>query len=385
MQEKLKTIIRHPSWYLWPLPALAAFLAQRILAGYPDLVERFHARGLFRILSIPISFLTSLAPFSLTELAVVLGGPVLLALLIVWIIRLARRPGKLSRAGRLLRRLAWTASLLYLLFMLLHGLNYARQPVAVSFGLPARDRTADDLRETAIWLAEQTTLARGLGAEDERGVFRLRDGIQDTLRQASLGYAAAARDYPLLDGIALRPKGVLLSHLWSYTGVIGIYMPFLVESNVNVDVPHYLIPDTALHEIAHTRGFAREDEAGFLAFLTGIAHENADFAYSVLLDTTIRCLSALAGVDEAGYKTAASLLSDGVWRDLAANAAYWKQFEGPIQETSTRINDAYLQANLQTDGVRSYGRMVDLVLAWHEQMLDQGSLDSQIVVLAGLR
>jgi hypothetical protein len=133
-----------------------------------------------------------------------------------------------------------------------------------------------------------------------------------------------------------------------------------------------------LHEIAHTRGFAREDEAGFLAFLTGLYSDNPDFAYSALLGAALRTLNALAGVDMDRYQTVAAKLGDGIRRDLDASSRYWKQFEGPVQEVSTQVNDAYLQANLQDDGVRSYGRMVDLVLAWYEQQQAAGSLSGTI-------
>lgn len=383
MKQKIsiKQILRQPSWYLWLVPLFAAFLAQRILVAYPGLVETIHARALFRWLSIPISRVTSLIPFSLTEAAVVLGIPLAVTLLIIWIVRLVKRPGKAVRIARLARTAAWTLSVAYLMFMLLHGLNYARLPVGQSFDLPVRERTAAELRETAAWLVDQTNRVRSLSEEDESGVFVLSPDIGATLKTAAAAYAAAADDYPLLAGPPIRPKGVFLSHYWSYTGITGVYMPFFVESNVNIDVPEHTIPETALHEIAHTRGFAREDEAGFLAFLTGIYSDNPDFAYSVLLGAALRSLNALGGIDAEGYQAVAAQLSDAVWRDLHAAGAYWKQFEGPVQEASTKVNDAYLQANLQEDGVRSYGRMVDLVLAWYEQQAELGTLDASIAAV----
>lgn len=376
-------LFRHPSAYLWILPGLAAWFGQRFLAGYPDLVERLHTRGLFRWLSVPIGFITSLAPFSLTEAALIVGVPVVLVLFVFWLVRLIRRPGKMVRIGRLLRGLAWTASLAYLLFMLLHGLNYDRLPVAVSFGFQTRERSAAELEKTAGWLAEQTSILRLSVKEDGQGVFRLSSDLADTLKTASAGYDAASKIYPLMSGARIRPKGVLLSHYWSYTGITGLYMPLLVESNINIDAPPYSLPDTILHEIAHTRGFAREDEAGFIAFLAGISHPDPDFAYSVLVDTTIRSLNALYGADKEAYNRVAALLGEGVWRDLASGNAYWKQFEGPVQEKSTQVNNSYLQANLQDDGVQSYGRMVDLVLAWYETQAKKQTLDTSIVVLVG--
>jgi hypothetical protein len=50
-------------------------------------------------------------------------------------------------------------------------------------------------------------------------------------------------------------------------------------------------------------------------------------------------------------------------RDLSDNTAYWKQFEGPVSEAVDVVNDTYLKVNHQEDGVKSYGNMVDLLLA----------------------
>lgn len=369
---------RHPAWYLWPLPALLAFIAQRLLANAPELVEQWHVQRLFRWLSIPISWVSSLLPFSIAEMLLILGCPILFGFFIWWLVRLFKHKNRLARSGRLLCCLAWTASILYLLFMLLHGLNYARLPVAESFNLPARERDAADLESAAVWLADRASDLRVSLDENGSGVFALDQGVSLTLRNSAEGYAAAAAEYPLLKGPAIRPKGVLLSHYWSYTGIAGLYFPFLVESNINIDMPDYQIPATTLHEIAHTRGFAREDEAGFIAFLAGISHPRQDYAYSVVLDAAVRCLNSLYGVDPDAYQAAAGHLSPAVWRDLSAGNTYWKQFEGPVQEASSDVNNAYLQANLQDDGIQSYGRMIDLVLAWYETKAAAGTLDQSI-------
>ena len=60
-------------------------------------------------------------------------------------------------------------------------------------------------------------------------------------------------------------------------------------------------------------------------------------------------------------------MDEGVCRDRAYNSAYWKRFEGQLAEVSNKVNNTYLQANSQKDGVQSYGRMVDLLLADQRQ------------------
>ena len=55
--------------------------------------------------------------------------------------------------------------------------------------------------------------------------------------------------------------------------------------------------------------------------------------------------------------------------DLAYNNAYWDHFDGKVAEASSRVNDTYLKMQNQTDGVKSYGRMVDLMLAYYRDFL----------------
>jgi hypothetical protein len=165
-----------------------------------------------------------------------------------------------------------------------------------------------------------------------------------------------------------------LSHFWSYTGITGVYLPLLVEANVNTDQPEYLLPATADHELAHTIGFAREDEAGFVGYLAGISSPYPDYRYSSYADATVRLLNSLMATNADTYAAVAKVVPAPIWRDIAAANDYWQQFAGPVQETSNQINNAYLQANLQTDGVYSYGRMVDLLLAWYEQNNQQQTL-----------
>ena len=41
------------------------------------------------------------------------------------------------------------------------------------------------------------------------------------------------------------------------------------------------------------------------------------------------------------------------------------RFTGPLQQAGSAINNAYIKSTGQPEGVRSYGRVVDLLLAYH--------------------
>lgn len=117
------------------------------------------------------------------------------------------------------------------------------------------------------------------------------------------------------------------------------------------------------HELSHLRGFMREDEANFLAYLACKSSTDLDFQYSGYMMAFIYATNALYDVDSETYSQIFNELDPGVLRDISYQNSYWKQFEGPAADVATSINNSYLQANQQEDGVRSYGRMVDLLLA----------------------
>ena len=85
---------------------------------------------------------------------------------------------------------------------------------------------------------------------------------------------------------------------------------------------------------------------------------------ALLLLAFLYASNALAGADGAAYSKLMQSLPGVVLQDFRANNAYWQQFATPIADISDKINDGYLKANDQTDGVQSYGRMVDLLVAY---------------------
>ena len=71
------------------------------------------------------------------------------------------------------------------------------------------------------------------------------------------------------------------------------------------------------------------------------------------------------------YFEARSIYSDDVVRDIRADAEYWSKYEDTVVSTvSNRLNDTYLKANAQSDGIKSYDRMVELLVAKYKAEQD---------------
>jgi hypothetical protein len=312
----------------------------------------------YPLIATVLSCATARLPFSLAELAVGVLACVAVGLLVRTIRRRSWRI--LAEAG--LRGLTIAAAA-YLAFLVVWGLNYERLPYATSAGLDTRPASADELAALCRDLTDEANRAREGVAEDREGVVRLTDGPAGALARTPAGFQALDQISGGFTSRCARPKPVVASVLMSYLGISGIYFPFTGEPNVNVSVPDPELPFTASHELAHQRGYAREDEANYLASLACRAHPDRDFRYSGALLATLYASSALGSVDRDAVAEIRVLRSPGVSRDVEALAAWLRRFSGPIMDAAHDVNNAYLRSQGQRGGTLSYGRMVDLLIA----------------------
>ena len=333
-----------------------------LAARFPSLVERLYARALYPVLSHGLSCTSGLVSFSLAEFTVV-------ACVAAIGYRLVRFPSR-ARAGSWRRELGallanglLAAGVLALAFVALWGLNYRRLPFAEVARFDTRPAAAEELRGLVEELVLSANRLREGLPEDAKGVMRMEGDAAGVLARTAAGLDAAARHQPSLRGSCVRPKPLLLSEGLSWLGLTGIYSPFTGEPNVNVAVPPVELPFAASHEAAHQRGFAREDEANFVAHLACRFHPDRDFNYAGALASSVHAMSALHATDRAAWKAMEVHRSEAVGRDLRALREWAARHEGPAARAAERVNDAYLRSQGQKEGVRSYGRMVDLLLA----------------------
>ena len=64
------------------------------------------------------------------------------------------------------------------------------------------------------------------------------------------------------------------------------------------------------------------------------------------------------------------MLPEEIWEELRVNNAFWEKYEGKASEMHEQVNDAYLKANGQEEGVRTYERMVELIVSYYQKSGD---------------
>ena len=346
----------------WLLLFLAGVLIFIVSGAAPDVTESVYSRNVYVVIRGFQAITTSWAGFSIAE--ILLFG--LCAYVVSVAVRAILMRPKYTIPGVLLHFCS-IAAVFCFLFVALWGINYNRLPFAETAGISVREYTASELNEVCVELINRANSLRGFVAVDEEGNVALPGGKDGVLDKSWREYDGVKGRYPTLDVRYSRPKPVLLSEVMSFAGITGVYAVHTGEANVNINVGALELPFTACHELAHQAGYAREDEANFISWLVCDQSSSAEFRYSGNFIAMIYALNSLREADESKWTQARALCSEAVNRDLKMHGQFWEKYEGPAREISTAVNDTFLKIYQQEEGVRSYGRMVDLLIAYLQQ------------------
>ena len=293
--------------------------------------------------------------------------PFALVLVAAWLLPALwnRRGSRSSRGlGAFLRRALFAVGAGYTVFLLSWGLLYARAPLADTLGLAVTTPTAVELEEVAralagrldrLLLQEAQESTRSVSVQlqaDGTAHAAVRAWSQALIAEPALGW----NDVPVLAAPVLSPA-------LKASGISGIFSPFTQECHVAAGLTRADRGFVACHEIAHSQGWAREDEANYLAWRIASRAEDPELQISAYSMALLHVSRALAVADPLAYGRFASELSDRIVDLYAARADFWGAVRSRVATgVATRVNDTYLKSQGQV-GVASYGRMVDLVVA----------------------
>lgn len=350
----------------WLLPGIIALALTMLARANPDACEHIFSRGVYPWISSVWGYLPSLTSFSVAQWVVVIAVVSIACMLIYYIMRIITRRGeRLRYLYRLITSAFSIISIAFFLYAMLCGLNYYRLTFAQNEGFDVRESTTQELVDLCSELTVELNATRAEIGGDMQAHIDERGGFAGYAVRSIDEMKVLAEQYTTLERpVYSQPKPVtFFSWLMSYGDITGMYFAFTVESNINTLPPFYTIPATMGHELAHQCGYMREDEANFIAYLACKQSGDPLIRYSGYFSAYAYALAALYQVDEDAARAVDAKLSDAVCADYAANREFWASYDGPFRMFAQQANDAYLKANDQSDGVRSYGRMVDLLLA----------------------
>lgn len=330
--------------------------------GFADIWNRYPAafsRSLFSYLTYPL-------PVSFAEF-IVLCLPVLLFLLF----RYAIRTASLTKRHTVRYIISLFSALAFVFGTLTVNFSsgYYAPGLDEKLGLAVAPSEASKLRELGEYLLKSSNeLAESLNV-GEKGSYMGYD--TDVLsKKLNASYDALRQQYDFIPYMHSRVKPLLLSEPMTYTHIAGVYTFFSGEANLNVNFPDYTLPFSAAHEMAHQRGFAREEEANFIAFLCCINSDDDYIKYSGYLNLYEYVASALYDTDREAYFDMITDMSYSVRRELIAYGDFFEKYEENVAADVTgAVNDVYLKSQGQSEGSRSYGLVVDLAIAYYQNII----------------
>ncbi len=333
-----------------------------LLARHIDGFAEWYSSSIYPIIVSTVGALFGLFPFAVGEWLLILGIIAAIALIIFAIVKIVRnRRQRRTYALRFVASILCVSSVLITVYTLNCGINYFRDPFSAKSGLVTEKYTAQELADLCVYLVQGANTYADKVTPDSDEI--LTKGEENLSSDCVKAMEKLGMRYYTLSGFYPQAKGIAMSEVMNYTRTLGIYDPFTVEANYNMSAPYFTTPMTVCHELSHLKGFMREDEANFIAYLACRDSGNDILCYSAYTDALVYALNAFYPVagDEV-YAQLYSYISPQVKAELAANNDFWDKYKTPAGDVAESVNNSYLQMQGQSDGTRSYGRFVDLMI-----------------------
>ncbi|MCF0185803.1 MAG: DUF3810 domain-containing protein [Bacteroidaceae bacterium] len=331
---------------------LSLLLLVAVIRFVPDAGE-LYATWVYPGLSLALSFLASLLPYSLEEWIVILS---LLLVLLYPLVALC--------FGRRLKRillgegewLAWIVAWFYLGW----GCNYFRHDFYRRLMLqPATFEKAD----FTAFLQEYTDSLNAAFTKVEHidAAATLKE-IQDIYRSVPSGYGLTRPQ------TFQQPKPVLFNDLYNGVGVLGYMGPFMCESQLNMDLLPVEYPFVLAHETAHLLGVSSEAEANFWAYCVCQHSDVPEIRYSGLFSLLPYVWrNALTVLTPEEVKRWKNSVNPEIFEALNVQRQYWMAKENPVvnrvQET---LYNWFLKGNRIESGTKNYNEVVGMLMAVRE-------------------
>lgn len=341
--------------------AFIVFLAVKLAVNNPELVEKYYSRGLYPVITVVLSTLSNIIPFSLWDISWMMMIVFLLAGLLLVI------SGTITLKWFFVRILQVTM-VFYSLFYLLWGFNYFRPGLESRMGWERSKPDEKTFRSVLSLLIENANKTRSKLDHSQYSELNLL--VEDSYRKNSdllkIDYYQGQR----------RPKTMLLSSYFAKSEVSGYFGPLFNEVHVNYYLLPLDYPFTLAHEKAHQLGFASEAEANMIAFIVCLSSEDVRLQYSASLHMLLYFLNDAHDLPD--YKEIIKKLDDEVISDIMMKQEYYtKLADKHLSKIQEKANDLYLKSNRIDKGVKNYNQVVGLVLSWYNNLNSGKAMNAQ--------
>ncbi len=325
-----------------------------------DVVENYYSTTFYPFISNILRFFLQLFSFSVGDVLYTLLG-----IYIIYSIYKTIRLKKIFKFESLLQFFAFL-SILLLFFNLLWGFNYYRKPLVNHLKIEKTSFTTAELEDfTTKLIIDINKIHLKITQNDTVKVTI--PYSKDSIYNLSVdGYIKMSTKYSFLRTPNLKVKNSLYSTPLSYMGFAGYLNPFTNEAQVNKHIPLVSLIVTSCHELAHQVGFAPEFEANMIGYLVAINHKDKYFRYAGNYMALRYTLNELFLADENLYDQYLLKLNKGILLNMEESQLFWEQYQNLMEPYFKHFYDLFLKSNAQKDGIKSYKRVVGLMINYQK-------------------
>ena len=345
----------------WRIFILLSILIQfglvQILKSDPHWVQSYYTEGFYSFYFNILNSIFSLIPFSLGDVLYIL----LIFLMLRFIIRVFRKKVKLR--WNLFFRIIGFVSFLYFLFHFSWGINYYKVPMHEHLEIEKEYTTQQLISFTEDLIIETNKIHKAI-AQDTLAV----EFEKPVNHYKELVFEDYERIYFTTNTInTLNAKGSLLSLPLTYMGFGGYLNPFTLEAQYNDMVPPYKNPTLIAHEMAHQLGYAKENEANFIAAFVTMHSEDEEMRYAGFSFALRYCLNEVYRRSPVEYARLKEKVNPGIIKNYNQLSEFWNSYENPLEPFFKSFYGNFLKVNNQPEGIKSYSYVVALLVNYYSK------------------
>ena len=346
-------------YQLLSLFLVVQLLLVKLVSNFPNQIEQYYSNGVYPLISKLFRWLFGWIPFSIGDIYYFLLGLVL----IISIVQFIRH--KFKDAKYHLFKFGAYLSVFYFLFHLLWGMNYHRNSLFQTLKLEQKEYTLEELTNLTHNLLDRVKQTQLLLVVNDTLRVEIPYSKNEIISKTELGYTALAKEYPQFKYQKTSLKKSMFSLPLTYMGFSGYYNPFSGEAQVDYLVPKVSLPMISSHEVAHQLGIASESETNFIGFLAATKSDDLYFNYSGYLMALRYSVAAIHFKDTLASKVIIDKIPKGVIKNIVESQDFWQSYQNDLEPFFKLFYDNYLKANQQKDGMKSYSKMVNLLVAYN--------------------
>jgi hypothetical protein len=315
---------------------LVALLTLNIFQNNTQICE-WWTRTISRFYQTGIGFMFKYIPFSMMEILVIVLVIYAIYLLVRLIIYLVKKKWiSALNNGLLMGILALSMVVGYVATT---SLAYYRSEVPIPLYEEKVDKSK--FNEVVKYFLDDFNYCSSTLEYDENGEVKMPYNYHELSKRISKEYEKL--NDPYFSSFTSNPKPMLSSFLYVQFQITGMYSGLTGEVNFDTFMTHAEYPFTFAHEIAHSKGVMRENDAQLVAAYICLNSDDDFIRYSGYIYTFASLMNLCSYTGNKGdYQLMYSLMKEDIKLNYNYINKYWKEHD-LLEKIGTFFNDLYLK------------------------------------------